>query len=151
MSKNTIRCERCGLFCRPFDTYTPFGCSSYDPPEPLDPSHICKKCSSGYKQEWAEWFKNGSRFGDWQKSRAEIEAAKECGLSWVGSGGHGMLGTKDFADSYQYISKEEYNRLSKFPYYGYCKTCGSERKGGYCSSEECEQSFTRVYGKSAGK
>ncbi len=142
--RNTFICDSCGLFCRPYDEYTPFGCSSYDPPEPLDPSHTCKKCFKTEKKKWLEDFKRGNRNGDWQKSNAEMEAAEECGLKWIHSSGIGMLskkGTKDFAEPYRYISKEEHNRLSALPYWGYCKTCEAERKGGYCSDSKCEESF----------
>lgn len=143
--KNTLLCDKCGLFCSPktADEYTIYGCSSYDPPEPHDPAHICKRCWGKVKKEWINGFKKGYRDGDWQKSRAEQEAAKECGLKWVGSGGVGMLGTKDFADSHQYIDKKEFDRLNKLPYYGYCKKCGAERKGGYCSDKKCSKSFER--------
>ncbi len=139
--RNTTICDECGLFCKPYDTYTPFGCSSYDPPEPLDPLHICKKCFKKVKDSWIKGFKKGSKSGDWQKSRAEQEAAKECRLKWIHSSGVGMLGTKDFADPYQYISKKEYERLEKLPYWGYCKVCGAKRKGGYCSNQQCEKVF----------
>lgn len=138
-----IRCDGCGLFCTPHDEETPFGCSSYDPPEPLDPSHYCKKCSQILYKKWLKWFQDGKRYGYWQKSNAERKAAKECGLAWVASGGHGMLGSKDFADSYQYITQKEYDRLDKLPYYGYCKLCGEERKGGYCSDKKCKESFEK--------
>jgi len=138
-------CAWCGYVKEPHDQYTNFGCSSYDPPEPLDPEFICKDCFPYYKDHWLKIFKEGGRYGDWQKSRAEIEAAKECNLKWVGSGGHGMLGSKDFARSYQYITKKEYDRLSKFPYYGYCKICGAENKHGYCSNKKCEKSFEMVF------
>ena len=140
-------CAWCGGLCQPHDQYTNFGCSSYDPPEPLDPEYICKDCWSEYKANWVKRFRDGGKYGDWQKSNAEKEAAKECGLAWVHSGGHGMLGSKDFADSYQYITQEEYDRLDKLPYYGYCKICGKERKGGYCSDKKCEKSFERKWGK----
>ncbi len=141
IKRNSIICDECGLFCKYYDEYTPFGCSSYDPPEPLEPSHICKKCFPAVKEEWKKNFENGSKYGHWQKSRAEQKAAKECGLVWIHSSGVGMLGTEDFADPYQYIPKEEYERLSKLPYYGYCKMCNSERKNGYCSNKACNESF----------
>ena len=144
--RNTIICDICGLFCRPVDDWTPFGCANPEYPEPYDPSHICKKCWKGVKEEWIKGFKKGNRSGDYQKSRAEIEAAEECGLKWVDSSGIGMLGTKNFADPYQYISKEEYERLDKLPYYGYCKICGAENKGGYCSDDKCKESFAKKSG-----
>ena len=139
---NVIICDECGLFCRYFDEYTPFGCSSYDPLEPLEPSYICEKCFPATKKRWIKKFTEGFRYGNWQKSKAEQEAAKECGLRWVNSDGIGTLGTEDFCDPYKYITKEEYERLEKMPYYGYCYKCGARNKGGYCSDETCEKSFS---------
>jgi len=137
---NKLICDICNKFCSYFDEWTPFGCSSYDPPEPFEPSHICKKCFPKVKKEWIKEFKNGCRNGDYQKSRAEMEAANECGLKWV-SNGVGVLGTEEYADSYQYISKKDYNRLNKLPYWGYCEICGNRREGGYCSNKKCYKSF----------
>jgi hypothetical protein len=59
----------------------------------------------------------------------------------VGASGVGTLRTNDFASSHQYITKKEYDRLSKLPYWGYCKVCGAERKGGYCGDDNCFESF----------
>jgi len=141
---NTFICDMCGKFCRPYDEETLFGCSSYDPPEPLDPLHYCKSCSQKLQKEWEKRFASGERYcGSWQKSKAEENAAKKYNLVWVDSNGIGMLGTKDFAEPYQYIPKSEYDKLSKLPYYGYCKKCGSENKGGYCSDKKCPNSFER--------
>jgi len=142
--RNTIICDECHLFCRPFDEYTPFGCSSYDPPEPVDPLHICKKCFPKVKKRWIEYFKKGYKDGDYLKSTSEMEAAKECGLIWIGGSGHGTLGSKNFAESSQYITEKEYNRLSKFPYWGYCKICGAENKNGHCSNVNCKNSFKNL-------
>jgi len=141
--RNTIICDECGLFCKPYDSYTPFGCADHDYPEPYDPSHICKKCFPKVKKKWIETFKNGSRYGDWGKSRAEAEAAKECGLKWVGSGGIGTLNTKNWENGHQYIDEKEYERLEKLPYYGYCRACGAKNKGGYCSNKKCENTFNK--------
>ena len=138
--KNTIICDECGLFCSYFDEYTPFGCSSYEPPEPLGPSHICKKCFPKVKKRWIESFKKGNRNGDWQKSKAEVEAAKKCGLEWVGNG-MGILGTNYFIDGHRYVNKELYDNISKLPYWGWCMKCGNERVGSYCSNKKCENCF----------
>ncbi len=140
------RCADCGLFVRyDADSYTPYGCADPEAPEPYAPSYICAKCSEKDYKEWLQGFKNGRRWGNWQKSRSEMRAAKECGLAYVGSGGVGMIGTKDWASSHQYITQEEYDRLSAMPYWGYCKVCGAERKGGYCGDEKCiESSKSRV-------
>lgn len=107
-----IRCDGCGLFCVPHNEETPFGCSSYDPPEPHDPSHYCKRCSKILYKEWLKDFKGGSRYGCWQKSDAERKAAKECGLIWVDSSGIGKYGTKEWK-LYCYVTKEEYEKLSE--------------------------------------
>lgn len=82
--RNSIICDMCGLFCRPVDSYTPYGCSNYDAPEPLDEEHICKKCEIKLKKQWLVSLKHG-RYGDWQKSKAEIWAAKKLGLIWDNS------------------------------------------------------------------
>lgn len=141
-----IKCIECGSYCKPYDEYIPYGCKDYDAPEPLDPNYICKKCFPIVKTRWIKGFKEGGRHGDWQKSRAEMEAAEECGLKYVWSDGVGTLGTKDFAIAHQYISKEEYDRLEKLPYWGYCEVCGVVRKGGYCSDKNCKESFYAKYG-----
>jgi len=109
--RNTIICDECGLFCKPYDEYICFGTKDYDYPEPLDPNHVCKKCWKKFKQQWITNFKQGQRNGDWQKSRAEIKAAKECGLIWIHSNGIGKYGTSEHKN-YCYVTQEEFNRLS---------------------------------------
>jgi hypothetical protein len=53
----------------------------------------------------------GSTYGYWQKSSAEIRAAKECGLIWIHSESIGVCGnSKDFR-MYCYVTPEEYIRL----------------------------------------
>jgi len=138
----SIKCDECGKICNPakVDEYIPYGCSSYEPPEPLSPSHICKKCFPGVKKDWIEKFKKGYRSGDWQKSKAEIEAAEECGLKYIGDG-IGILGTNYFINSFQYVDKRLYNKIKKLPYWGWCMKCGNERIRGYCSNKKCENCF----------
>lgn len=106
-----IRCDECGLFCIVYDEETPFGCSNYDPPEPHDPYHYCKKCSKILYEKWLKDFRDGRRHGYWHKSDAERKAAKECGLIWVDSGGIGKFGTKEWK-LYRYVTKEEHEKLS---------------------------------------
>ena len=143
----TIICNECGRFCGCGSTkYIPYGYKDYESLESLDPMHICKKCIPKVKEKWIKKFKDGCRHGDWQKSEAEIEAAKMCGLSYIYSNGVGTLGTKDWVGAHQYIQTEEYERLSKLPYWGYCKVCGAVRKGGYCSDKKCKESFYAKYG-----
>jgi hypothetical protein len=110
---NRIICDTCGKFCIPYDEETPFGCSSYDPPEPLDPYHYCKSCSKDHDKYWDDEFKKYGKdvSGYWQKSNAEMKAAKKYGFVWLHSYGVGIYGTKDYADAYQYITQEEYDRL----------------------------------------
>ena len=123
------------------DSYTPFCCSSYDPPEPHDPVYLCKTCSQKDYEKCLAGFKGGRRGGDWQKSSGEIRAAKECGLVWVDSSGVGVIGTEVWEFAHQYISEKKYKQLSALPYYGWCKKCKAERKGGYCSDDNCTESF----------
>jgi len=108
-----IKCDHCGKFCKPYDSYTPFGCRCYDPPEPYDPTVICKKCYENLKADWLKRFKKGElQYGNWQKSKAEMEAAKECGLIWIHSNGIGKYGTKEYK-IYCYVTQEEYDRLNQ--------------------------------------
>lgn len=82
------QCEHCGVFCKyeEMDSYTPYGCSSYDPPEPCDPIAICKKCSDKIYEEYKARFARGEyKYGDWCKSSAENKAAKEAELVWIGN------------------------------------------------------------------
>ena len=102
----TFICDMCGLFCRPYDEETQFGCKDEDNPEPLDPSHYCKRCSPKLYKLWLEHFKSGRRNGCWQKSKGEQRAAKKCGLVWIHSEGIGEYGTPDFI-MYCYVSKDD--------------------------------------------
>ena len=138
---NKIICNECGKIRYPFDSWTSFGCQGTECMEPLDPLSICKECFPKVKKRWIKRFKAGYRTGNWQKSKAEIQAAKECKLAWVGSGGIGVIGSKQWADSSQYIPVKEFKRLSKMPYYGYCRVCGAKNVGGCCSDKDCEKSF----------
>jgi len=139
---NSIQCNICGKICSSIgvDEYTHFGSQGPEGLEPLDPEHICKKCFPKVKKDWIKRFKNGYRDGDWQKSRAEMEAAEECGLKYV-YGGVGVLGTEHFINSYQYVDKELYEKISKLPYWGWCMKCGSKRIGSYCSNKKCDNCF----------
>jgi len=107
-----IICDGCGLFCRPVDEETPFGCLDPENPEPYDPYHYCKRCAPKNYRKWLKGFLTGNRGGYWQKSKAEIRAAKKCGLVWV----HGGLGNPnirgDYAN-YEYVTPNEYARLKR--------------------------------------
>lgn len=138
--RNTLICDECGKFCsiQKADEYTLYGSRSYEDPEPLDPMHICQKCFPKVKEDFIKQFRAGNRGGDWMKSRAEKEAAEECGLVW--SNGIGVLGSKKkWEDPHKYITKERYNELKDLPYYGWCEICGGKRRGGYCMNTLCEK------------
>jgi len=82
------QCQHCGVFSKydELDSYTPYGCSSYNPPEPHDPIVICKVCSQKLYEKYKEQFARGEyKYGDWYKSNAERKAAKEAGLVWIGN------------------------------------------------------------------
>jgi len=136
---NKTICDSCGLFCVPFDQEIPFGCKDYGNPEPLDPYHYCKKCSNEIDEEWLKKLedKRNWRDGYWEKSISEQKAAKKLGLIWINSNGVGILGSKIWRDSYQYIPKKEYEELKALPYWGYCKLCGEPNKGGGCANQKC--------------
>lgn len=110
-----IRCDDCGLFCVPFDSETPFGCADPEYPEPYDPYHYCESCSEKLYRKYLEGFRKGKRSGNYEKSNAEMRAAKDCGLVWLHSSGVGTYGTETNRSPYQYIPKEEYEELSKLP------------------------------------
>ena len=139
------RCEGCGKFVSyEADSYIPFGCPDPECPEPYDPRYLCSKCSDELYKSYLKDFKEGKRYiGDYGKSIAEMKAAKECSLVYIGSNGVGTLGDKsgNWKDPYQYIDQKEYDRLKALPYWGYCSKCGAERKGGYCSDKNCSLSF----------
>jgi hypothetical protein len=136
------RCSHCGVYVSyKADNYTPFGCADPENPEPYDPSYMCAKHAQENYLDCLARFKSGSRYGNWNKSNGEMRAANECTLIWIGSEGIGMLGTENFVSGYRYVEQTEYDRLKQFPYWGYCKTCGAERKGGYCGDDTCPMSF----------
>lgn len=108
------QCHHCGIFSKyeEMDSYTRFGCSSYNPPEPHDPVFICKKCSHKLKEDFADSFKKGYyRTGDWQKSKAEIEAAKEAGLVWIHN--NESLEWEGRSLAFEYIPKNIYEQINE--------------------------------------
>lgn len=101
-----MRCTFCGKFLKiAEDSYTPFGAQGPENLDPLDEEFVCKKCWPGFKQSWIEYFKGGFRYGDYQKSRAERQAAKECKLVWI-DGVSNWPGGKD--PSYEYVSRKDW-------------------------------------------
>jgi len=108
------RCKCCGVYLSyDSDQLTPYGCYNPESPEPYDSEYLCDKHSDELYHQFLKDFQDGSRSGDWCKSRAEIRAAKECKLSWVGSNGIGILGDKkgNWAEAHRYISSIEFKRL----------------------------------------
>ena len=113
-----IRCDGCGVFCVPADERVLLGCLSYDPPEPHEPEHFCKKCASKLRSAWAVKFARGFRRGDAVKSKAEIELAAEANLEWVYS--TGLVDTRTGRTiHYEYILSAEKHFYE--PYVGYKK------------------------------
>jgi hypothetical protein len=104
---NRIICDECYLFCsyEGLDYHASFGGTG---PEGLDEpemEHVCAKCWPKYKQGWLDHLTK-SVSGDWAKSRAEEEAAKELGLEWVHSGGY--VDSRDEKEvHYRYIKTSE--------------------------------------------
>ena len=144
MNNYQPKCHYCGKFCYPYDQSTAFGCKDPEEPEPLDPEFTCQKCYPKALEFWRNWFASGLKTGDWEKSKAEITMARKFNLVWVGSGGCGILCSQEFLDSYRYYPKRVYKTFSKLPYYGWCKKCGYEKKGGYCSNRKCEDRFVKT-------
>jgi hypothetical protein len=93
----------------PADEQIPFGCPN---PEDPDPDHFCVECWPAQKEYWLKYFNEGCRSGYWQKSRAEQEAAEECGLVWVGSNSIGIYNTPSWRFN-TYVTKEEYEFFSR--------------------------------------
>ena len=86
-ANGAVICDRCGLFCRPVDSFAPFGGRGPEGLDPPEDEHLCAKCSLIVQDEWARRFAAGHVSGDWHKSRAEQKAAKEAGLEWVHDSG----------------------------------------------------------------
>lgn len=140
-------CSICGKKAQVADCYTPFGCNytGYGP-EPLDEEYVCVNCWDKFYKEWIESLQQEHTRGDWQKSRAEICAAKVLNLVWVGSGGLGILGSKQlWEEPHRYISTSRWEQLKDLPYYGYCRICGSIVKGGHCTKKGCENGFKAMH------
>ena len=102
------QCEHCGRFCKyeEMDSYAPFGYTDNEYPDPYEPTYICKKCSAKLKQKFIERFKKGIYYGDYGKSRAEREAAKECNLVWIRRPPVIFQGKEVI---YQYVPRKEEN------------------------------------------
>ena len=103
------QCEHCGKFDKyeNMDSYTPFGCSNPASPEPYDPICICGKCSELLYKDYIRSFEKGNMNGDWQKSNAEIRAAKECNLVWIDSNSITINGKRIL---YQYVHEKQVNQ-----------------------------------------
>ncbi len=82
-------CCRCGRHRRIrlfVDSYQEYGATGPENLDPLDEQYVCKACWRLFKLEWLKRFKQGNMHGDYRKSDAERQAAKERKLVWVSSG-----------------------------------------------------------------
>ena len=148
------QCVRCGLFVSyDADNYTPFGTKDYDMMEPHDPEYLCAEHSEAKYKHLLKRYRDGYRGGDWQKSKAEVRAAKEAGLEWVLSSGFVDLRTEQDV-SYRYIIKNEKKFYEpyldwhgKHPRHDFwlpesknCRRCGADWKTGHTKGTEyCHQ------------
>lgn len=104
-----LRCYFCGRFLRhPYDSRVIFGGTGPEGLDPHDPDFFCKRCSTKLYKELLVKYKCCYREGDYEKSRAEIKAAKEAGLVWVHGTGFVEKSTgRDIC--YQYIREVDRN------------------------------------------
>lgn len=108
---NKFKCDDCGkLASEPFDSETPYGCADPTDPVPYDPTEYCKTCAEKLYSYWQGRFKDGGRGGMWQKSNAEVRAAKEFGLTWVHSPSlvHVVTGHKVFNEYIVEAERDKY-------------------------------------------
>lgn len=149
-----IRCDMCGAFCNPVDSFVPFGCSDPENPEPYPEEHICINCWPIFLLDmWEAYKRTGRLHGDWQKSRAERAIAKRAGLEWVHSSGFVDLRT-ELDVLYSYILTSE--KMFYEPYLDWhkehprhdfwlrespnCRRCGCDWKTGHTrGTEYCHQ------------
>lgn len=112
-----LKCCDCGRFIsRPFDQSTSFGCADPEAPEPYDPDLYCRTCAKKLYKSLLKRYSCCYRSGDWQKSNAEIRAAKEAGLEWIDSSG--IVITYSGRDiMYSYVTKWE--KRDSLPYLEY--------------------------------
>lgn len=98
------QCMECGKFSKyeDMDSYIPFGCPNPASPEPYDPTQLCGNCSEKLYEEFKQKFKVGIFHGHWQKSDAEIKAARECKLKWIHSNSIEIDGKRIL---YQWVKK----------------------------------------------
>jgi len=74
------RCKDCGLFIayKGMDSGTPYGCSDYENPEPLDQEFWCSKCA---KKEYKQCLKDGvNMMNYWEKPNFQLKAMKKLGI-----------------------------------------------------------------------
>jgi len=74
------KCIYCGKYVsyRTMDRATDYGCSSYDPPEPLDEIYFCGDCA---KKEYKQALKDGLKMTNyWQKPHFQLKAMKKLGI-----------------------------------------------------------------------
>lgn len=83
-----LKCYSCGKFIRyAYDSRVVFGGAGPEGLEPHDPDYYCRKCSTRRYKELLKGYECCKRSGDYEKSDAEVKAAKKAGLTWIGSNG----------------------------------------------------------------
>lgn len=157
-SNGAITCDRCGHFCRPVDSFAPFGGTGSEGLDPPEDEHVCARCWPEFKERWKRSFASGVTSGDWVKSRAETEAAAEAGLEWVGSTGFVDLRTEGDVH-YRYILTSEISFYvpylewhAEHPRHWFnlreshnCLRCGVDWQTGHdAGTEYCHQVVARV-------
>ena len=141
MNKEQMKCSDCGKFIRrPFDQRILFGCSDPGAPEPYDPDYYCRKCATKMYKRLLERYRCCYRNGDYQKSDAEIRAAKEAGLEWIG--GSGVVESFSGREiSFRYIRTVDKSWIKYIPWLEYeekrrkenrCKCWRVKNKDGKC-------------------
>lgn len=105
-ANGAVICDHCGHFCRPVDSHAPFGGTGPEGLDPPEDEHVCAKCWPALKEGWVRRFAAGHLGGEWHKSDAEVEAAREAGLEWVHQ--NGLVDTRTNRDVlYRYIRTVE--------------------------------------------
>lgn len=154
-ANNCIRCDMCGAFCNPVDSFTPFGQPDPEVMEPYPEEHICINCWSIFLLDmWESYKRTDTLRADWQKSRAEQAIAKRVGLEWV-SGSNGFVDLRTEEDVHHtYILKSEKEHYApylewhaKHPQHDFwlpesenCRRCGADWKTAHTKGTEyCHQ------------
>ena|ERR1035437_6450343 len=144
---NKFKCDHCNKFSRPYDSLTIFGGTGAEGLEPYDPEEFCRKCSTKLYNELLVKYKCCYRGGDYQKSNAEMKAAKKAKLEWIGNTGslvEKSLG-RYIMNQYiresdrswkRYISYQDYEKQRRDENRCKCWRVKKENKCPACSREE---------------